>query len=209
MTETRQQTGRPVDSGPSRWMAERSGGSARGVEPRSRPATTRGLPGLGAIRLALAEDPCGWKLARCWAVAPHASARVYEIHWSDEWAALVERYPLDVSRSRRHDWWRATGWTGRWVIPDYAYAAANWDAIHVAVAGYLTTAGLDLPVSGNARTMLAGWDPDATWWLGDVLTRPARQNCGGAIGGTRTAGSGLSSCRCYVVALSLTLLPAW
>jgi hypothetical protein len=48
--------------------------------------------------------------------------------------------------------------------------AADWDAIHVSVAGYLTAAGGAIPASGGARTMLAGWDPDATWWLNDVLS---------------------------------------
>jgi len=137
--------------------------------------TTRGLPSLGAIRLALAEDGFGWQLARCWPVAAPANARVYEISRPDQWARLVECYPFDVSRSRRHDWWRATGWTGRWLIPDYAAAAADWDAIHVSVAGYLSTAGIALPADASARTMLAGWDPDATWWLNDILsfTQPA------------------------------------
>jgi hypothetical protein len=82
----------------------------------------------------------------------------------------VDRYPLDVTGSRRHDWWRVTGWAGRWLIPDYAAAAADWDAVHLSVAGYLTTAGIALPVGDGARTMLAGWDPDATGWLADVLT---------------------------------------
>jgi hypothetical protein len=138
------------------------------------PVTTRGLPALGAIRLALAEDGFGWKVARCWPVAPNASARVYEVRGPGQWAALADCYPLDVSRSRRHDWWRATGWSGRWLIPDYAAAAGDWDAIHVSVAGYLTTAGLDLPAAAGARMMLAGWDPDATWWLNDVLSLTSR-----------------------------------
>ena len=44
-------------------------------------------------------------------------------------------------------------------------------AVHVAVDGYLSAAGRALPVehpSGPAATVLAGWDPDATWWLTDV-----------------------------------------
>jgi hypothetical protein len=134
------------------------------------PVTTRGLPALGAIRLALVEDGFGWRLARCWPVAPRGDARVYEVGGPEHWAGLVDRYPLDVSRSRRHDWWRATGWAGRWLIPDYAAVAADWDAIHVSVAGYLTAAGGAIAASGGARTMLAGWDPDATWWLNDVLS---------------------------------------
>ena len=48
--------------------------------------------------------------------------------------------------------------------------AADWDAVHVCVAGYLTTAGIAIPVGDGASTMLAGWDPDATWWLTDVLS---------------------------------------
>ena len=114
----------------------------------------------------------GGRVQRAWADAP------------GQWAGLVDRYPLDVGRSRRHDWWRATGLTGRWLIPDYAAVATDWDAIHVSVAGYLATAGVATPVGAaagsaagaGARTMLAGWDPDATWWLNDVLslTGPSR-----------------------------------
>ena len=75
-----------------------------------------------------------------------------------------------AARSRRRQWRRVTGWAGRWLIPDYASAAADWDAVHVTVAGYLTTAGTAIPAGDGARTMLAGWDPDATWWLNDVLS---------------------------------------
>jgi hypothetical protein len=47
--------------------------------------------------------------------------------------------------------------------------AAHYDAVHLTVGGYLTTAGRALSVSGSAATMLAGWDPDETYWLADVL----------------------------------------
>ncbi|GAA3360002.1 hypothetical protein [Saccharopolyspora gregorii] len=33
------------------------------------------------------------------------------------------------------------------------------------VAGYLTTAGLAVPVDEGRASVLAGWDPDATCWL--------------------------------------------
>jgi hypothetical protein len=136
-------------------------------------ATTRALPGLGAVGLALAEDSPGWATARCQPVSPCPGTRVYEITGPGAWAHLAARYPLDVSRSRRHDWWRVTGWAGTWVIPDYAAVAADYDAIHLTVLGYLTTTGRDLPTVGlatnDARTMLAGWNPDATYWLTDSL----------------------------------------
>jgi hypothetical protein len=134
------------------------------------PVTTRGLPDLGAVGLALVEDGFSWQSARLWPVAPRDGARVYEIGGPAQWAELASRYPLDVSKSRRHDWWQATGWAGRWLIPDYVAVAADWDAVHVSVAGYLTTAGIAIPAGDGARTMLAGWDPDATWWLSDVLS---------------------------------------
>ncbi|TVZ01045.1 hypothetical protein EAS64_32570 [Trebonia kvetii] len=173
------------------------------------PVTTRALPGLGAVRLALVEDGLGWKLARCWPLRPRAGARIYEVDGPAGWASLVARFPLEVTRSRRHDWWGATGWAGRWLIPNYQAVATEYDAVHVSVLGYLTTAGVAVPVpassagapsapsvgptggeassgreapsgseapscgvapaAGEARTLLAGWDPDATWWLTDVL----------------------------------------
>jgi hypothetical protein len=41
--------------------------------------------------------------------------------------------------------------------------------VHLTIGGYLTAAGRALAVSGSAATMLAGWDPDKTYWLADVL----------------------------------------
>jgi len=36
--------------------------------------------------------------------------------------------------------------------------------------GQLAEAGIAIPAGDGACTMLAGWDPDATWWLNDVLS---------------------------------------
>jgi hypothetical protein len=143
------------------------------------PVTTRGLPGLGAIGLVLVEDSLGWRSARCWPVAPRQDGvRVYEIGGPGQWAELVDRYPLDVSKSRRHDWWRSTGWAGRWLIPDYAAAAADWDAVHVSVAGYLTTAGIAMPTGGAPARC---WPAGIRMRPGGSLTSchsPARQKTG-------------------------------
>ena len=56
-----------------------------------------------------------------------------------------------------------------------AAPAADYDAIHLTVGGYLTTAGHALPVK-DARTLLAGCNPDETYWLADILaaTPPTR-----------------------------------
>lgn len=131
--------------------------------------TTRALPGLGALRIVAIEDWPGWNEVRCWPLTQDRPARIYEIAGPDGWIDLVSRYPLEVTKSRRHDWWKVTGWAGTWLMPDYAAAAADYDAIHLTVGGYLTTAGRALVVD-DARCLLAGWDPDATYWLADVLT---------------------------------------
>ncbi|MDQ2750309.1 MAG: hypothetical protein ABI775_03615 [Pseudonocardiales bacterium] len=130
--------------------------------------TTRALPGLGAAGLALLEDSWGPTTARCWPLAAQPGARCYEITGSEDWVELVTRYPLDVTGSRRHDWWRVTGWADGWLIPDWADVATDYDAVHLTVAGYLSSAGRTLRV-GQEATLLAGWNPDQTFWLNDVL----------------------------------------
>lgn len=98
-----------------------------------------------------------------------------ELTGSEGWAAPVQRYPLEVTAFRRHDWWRVTGCNGTWVIPDWAAVTADVDAVHLTVDGYLSTADralpVDVPALGRpARTLPASWDPDATWWLTDAPT---------------------------------------
>lgn len=147
------------------------------VTTRSRPEDPRSSAGIRApldlpVRLTLIEDELGWETARTWPVYPPSTAQVFEITGPDAWTVLVADHPLGVSASRRHDWWRVTGWDGTWLIPDWAAVAERFDAVHLTVDGYLSAAGRGLPVDvpgPPARTVLAGWDPDATWWLTDVL----------------------------------------
>jgi hypothetical protein len=120
--------------------------------------------------LHLVEDGFGWSSARCWGLELPPGGAIFEIGEADDWSALVRRYPLAVTKSRRHDWWRATGQDLEWAIPDFHAVAADYDAVHLSVAGYLSTAGRAIP-AGDANTTLAGWDPDATWWLTDSPRR--------------------------------------
>jgi hypothetical protein len=146
--------------------------------------STRSLLGYPAIRLLLVEECQGdfdSALVRRLEIDP--AARVLEIAAAADWVQLTATYPLDVTGARRHDWYRVTGWTGRWVVPDWAAVAAEWDGVHLSVAAYLAGAGRALPV-GDAATMIAGWDPDATYWLTDAArclgpTRRWRQLRGG------------------------------
>jgi hypothetical protein len=133
------------------------------------------LPVDTPVGLSLVEDSMGWETARSWPLRPAPDARVLEVAGPADWVRLVERYPWEVTASRRHDWYRTTGRDAAWVIPDWAAVAADHDGVHLTVAGYLSTAGRALPVDVSrlgrpAQTVLAGWDPDTTWWLTDVMT---------------------------------------
>jgi hypothetical protein len=131
-------------------------------------ATARARPDLGATQLMLVEDEMGWSQALVRPLRPVHTPRVYEVSGPQAWVDLVNRYPLEVTRSRRHDWWRTTGRAVRWFVPDWQAVAADHDAVHLSVAAYLSTPGRALEVEGGA-TVVAGWDPDATFWLADLL----------------------------------------
>ncbi|MFD3444799.1 hypothetical protein ACFDTO_09395 [Microbacteriaceae bacterium 4G12] len=136
-------------------------------------STTRALAGRGPVGLRLVEDGLGWEAARVERVRADAAARVLEIDGPEAWAELCRGFPLEVTASRRHDWYRATGRNGRWVVPDWAAVRGTVDAVHLSVAGYLATAGRAVPVDDDSATVLAGWDPDATFWLSEVRPDPS------------------------------------
>lgn len=133
------------------------------------PRTRRALDGLGSVGLVLEEDGFGEAEAGVIPVRARDGLRVREIRGPEDWTALVAAHPLDVSLSRGHDWWRATGQDGPWFIPDWESVAADVDAVHLTILGYLTTAGRALPMGDATRTVLAGWNPDETFWLTDAL----------------------------------------
>lgn len=146
--------------------------------PVSLPRTTRTRGDLGPVGLWLVEDSLGWEHATVAPVAVPDGARVLEIDGPDAWAGLCRRHPLPVTASRRHDWYRTTGrFDVAWVQPDWAAVAEEADAVHLTVAGYLTTAGRAIPVADGVACVLAGWDPDATYWLTTepTATGPARK----------------------------------
>lgn len=135
--------------------------------------TSRRIGGLPAAQLELVEDSVGWTSARVAAVCIRPEAKIYEISDPADWVELVERYPLDVDRSRRHDWWRATGGTGSWQIPDWLAVSRDHDGVHLSLIAYLAGAGRALPTR-HGQTVLAGFDPDLTYWLTDnpIETNP-------------------------------------
>jgi len=135
--------------------------------------TTRALGEAGSASLWLTEDELGWESADLVPCTVDPAARVLEIDGPGAWESLVATYPLNVTSSRGPDWFGAVEpREGKWLIPDWSAVAADYDGVHVSVLAWLTTSGQAVPVGPGTTTTLAGWDPDATWWLGDAL-RPA------------------------------------
>lgn len=140
------------------------------------------------VGVELVEDDFGLERARACRLRIVPAARICEINRPEDWGGLCRRYPLDVSAQRRCNWFETTGRKGRWVIPDWTQVAEEFDGVHVSLAGYLCTAGAvvdvgdgnlvddspSLPTLGNTddrtASLMAGWDPDTTYWLNDVIT---------------------------------------
>lgn len=117
--------------------------------------------------LDLVEDDIGAEAATV--IPVRGAGRTYEVRGPRDWVRLCRRFPLEVSASRRHDWYRVTGRSGRWVIPDWEQVASEWDAVHLTTLGYLGAATRALPVDADMATVLAGWNPDTTVWLTDTV----------------------------------------
>ena len=147
-------------------------GSWWSIPPHDLVRTTRSLGSDGPARLWFEEDSFGDDSAVAVPVEAYP-ARVIEITGPEDWADLCRRHPLDVTASRRPDWYRVTGRVGPWVIPDWRTVATEADAVHLTVAGYLTTATRSVEVGDGRASVLAGWNPDETFWFRGTLARPA------------------------------------
>jgi len=140
-------------------------------------AGARSLAHYEAVGLFLVEECQGdFESALVQRLDVDAGARVLEIVSPADWVELTRAHPVDVTFARRHDWWRVSGWDGRWLMPDWQAVAGEYDGVHLTVTAYLAGAGRALPVD-DAATMIAGWDPDATYWLTDCARPggPARR----------------------------------
>ncbi|OYD70190.1 hypothetical protein [Rhodococcus sp. OK302] len=175
----------PVDDGLQRWRERALAQEAKFVEyliedPNSHVGsewwsipladrvyrTTRSRECVEAMDLMLEEDGFGWGHARIWPVQVQGTPRVYEITSPADWAHLVDTYPLAVPASRRSEWHYTTGQYHDWFIPDWTGVVADYDAVHLTMMGYLSTPGITIPLTKQpGATVLAGWDPDQTYWL--------------------------------------------
>lgn len=139
------------------------------IPPQTLPHSSRTLfDGTPACLLFVEDGPGARRALTRRLYPPPTDARVYEIDGADAWADLCRRYPLEQSAQKRHDWYRTTGRIGRWVMPDWSLVAQDFDGVHLTVAGYLAAAGTAISVDCDTASVIAGWDPDMTWWFRDV-----------------------------------------
>lgn len=96
-------------------------------------------------------------------------ARVYEVSSAQDWVDLVEAHPRATPASAHRQWSQWSGHHGSWWLPDWRRCAHDWDAVHISVGAYLTSAYRAWPTRDGA-TFLAGWDPDQTAWLTSAIT---------------------------------------
>ncbi|NMM91300.1 hypothetical protein B2J88_44550 [Rhodococcus sp. SRB_17] len=129
--------------------------------------STRTLFGGTPAELWFVEDSMGWERIAVRKVGTPAGARIYEIDGAQAWAELCRRFPFEVTGEKRQDWYRTTGRSGRWVIPNWQLVAESYTGVHLTVAGYLSAAGTAIDVDEETASVIAGWAPDATCWLTD------------------------------------------
>ena len=121
-----------------------------------------------ADALELVEDDAGLDVATVVLIRGGGGVRALEIASALDWAELCRAFPLEVTASRRHDWFRVTGRDGRWLIPDWPRVALSGDAVHLTTFAYLCAATTLIEIDDEYASVIGGWGPDATLWLTDT-----------------------------------------
>ncbi|WP_052450629.1 hypothetical protein [Actinomyces polynesiensis] len=164
------------------------GGSWWSIAGSELTSTTRAVPGGVPFGLWCVEDSMDPDPVLTQSVAVPEGARVLEVHGGADWVDLCRSHPLDVTWSRRCCWSQFTDWGGHWVIPDWRAVGLEWDAVHLTVSAWLSSAGRALDLGEGRASVIAGWDPDRAFWLCDVgpedevveWRREQSERCGGA-----------------------------
>lgn len=133
------------------------------------PSTTGATYDGSPAALWFVEDSMGWERCLVYTGSVAAPARVFEVDSAEAWGELCTRFPTAVTALRRHDWYRATGRIGDWVLPDWAAVAEHYDAVHLQIGAYLAAAGTAIPAGDGAASVIAGWSPGETYWLTEVI----------------------------------------
>lgn len=155
-----------------RWCAMASGAEGRpewwSIPLMPQVLTTSRAVGEGSLSVFAPEDDLGRSAARLYRCHTSDADRVYEVDSMESWRALIDRFPMDVTRSRRDIWGKGQ----RWFIPNWYDVASEFDIVHLTTTAYLELAGRVLAVE-DGMTMVAGWGPDESVWLREATVDPA------------------------------------
>lgn len=69
----------------------------------------------------------------------------------------------------RRNWFETTGRDGLWVQPDWQAVAEDYDGVHLGLGAYLAGAGEIIAVDARRASVIAGWNPDETYWFTDAV----------------------------------------
>ncbi|WIY81997.1 hypothetical protein [Propionimicrobium sp. PCR01-08-3] len=138
-------------------------------DPFDTPVTARELFDASPAGLWFVEDSMDWENAQARHVDISPLNRIYEVDSAEAWADLCRRFPFECTYQKRGDWYSTTGRDGRWVVPDWAQVIEHYDAIHLQPAAYLQAAGTAIPAEDDVATVIAGWNPDATYWFRNLI----------------------------------------
>lgn len=119
------------------------------------------------------------------------TARVFEIHRPQDWAALVAAHPR---LGKPHGGWELPGTNHdvraitdlltvpgqraarasvrRHLVPDWRSVAGRYDGVHLSWAGFVTSEGCIVDLADGDVTMLRYWASERTMWLADVFGDP-------------------------------------
>ncbi len=96
-------------------------------------------------------------------------ARVYEINRPEDWHGLVMRYgDPDSYRGASEQLLDAAG-VDHGLAPTWSAVAADWDGVHLTLAGMLTSIYVPVGAAGTTTTLWA-WEFERTLWLKPVFT---------------------------------------
>ena len=107
-----------------------------------------------------------------WDMPVEQDAAVYEVMAAEDWSRLCADHPRDTTDRRRESWAEDLGVHDRRIItPAWESVGERWDAVHLTVAGLLTTTGRIIPIDGGVTSVLR-WHTETTAWFRPAFERP-------------------------------------
>ena len=129
-------------------------------------------PRLPAARLCDDEAVYGLdEPISCWRLPVDSDARVYEINVPSDWIALCETYPKLIHIPPEWTRWGVDAVRG--LCADWLAVACDWDALHISMAGLLTTVGLPLGIGAYGSIFEDEIGSELTVWFRPCFGEPS------------------------------------